>query len=99
MDVGGGVILLTIGVHVEPHREYLDPAWYELDRTRLLRLAATVERHGGRLVIQLQRPFTEVASQRKDTFLADLARRGHEMALHFHEDFHLPNASARPLSD
>ncbi len=100
LDIGaGGAILFTLGVHVEPHREYLDPARYDLDRSRLVRLAEIVERHGGRLVIQVQRPFTEVAHRRGDTLLADLARRGHEIALHYHEDFHLPNASARSVSD
>lgn len=94
----GAVILLTIGVHVEPHREYLDPARYDLDRARILRLAEIVERHGGRLTVQVQRPFTEVAQQRGDRLLLELARRGHEVALHYHEDFHLPNASVRPVS-
>jgi len=95
----GGVVLFAVGVHVEPHLEYFDPIRYELDRARLLRLAEQVERHGGRLVIQLQRPFTEVALRGGDTLLADLAQRGHELALHFHEDFHLPQAHARPISD
>ncbi len=99
-DVGAGaVVLFTIGVHVEPHREYLDPARYELDRTRLVRLAGIVERHGGRLTIQVQRPFTEEAQRRGDSLFSDLARAGHEIALHYHEDFHLPNAGVRPAAD
>lgn len=99
-DVGTGTTLLfAIGVHVEPHREYRDPARYDLDRARLLRLAEVVERHGGRLAIQVQRPFTETAQKRGDAILADLAARGHEIALHFHEDVQLPNANARPVAD
>jgi hypothetical protein len=41
------------------------------------------------MTIQAQSPFTSVAIESGNTILADLASRGHELALHFHEDAHL----------
>lgn len=54
-------------------------------------LAAIVERHGGKLTVQAQTPFTEIAIQSKEPILADLAKKGHELGLHFHENVHLGN--------
>lgn len=92
-------LYFAIGVHIEPHREYLDAERYRLDRERLRRLAELVERHGGRLTIQAQSPFTEEAERLSDPLFRELAARGHEIALHFHEDFHILNANRRPVSD
>ena len=55
----------------------------------LLNLAATVEEHGGVLTIQAQTPFTTSCVRFNNTVLADLADRGHEIGLHFHENVHL----------
>jgi hypothetical protein len=55
----------------------------------LLRLATTVESHGGRLTVQAQSPFTTSAARYGHTILADLEGSGHEIALHFHENVHL----------
>ncbi|MBI3952209.1 MAG: alpha/beta hydrolase [Acidobacteria bacterium] len=52
-------------------------------------LISIVERHGGRMTVQAQTPFTRVAAQSGETILADLEARGHEIGLHFHEDAHL----------
>jgi hypothetical protein len=86
-------------MHIEPHRGYMDDRRYQVDRERLVRLATLVERHGGKLTIQAQSPFTEKALQLGDSLFAELAARGHEIALHFHEDFHIPNANSRPIDD
>lgn len=48
-----------------------------------------VEAHGGYMTIQAQTPFTTEAIKTGNTVLADLASRGNEIALHFHEDAHL----------
>jgi hypothetical protein len=48
-----------------------------------------VEKHRGRMTIQAQSPFTTEAIKLNDPILADLEARGHEIALHFHEDAHL----------
>ncbi|MBI5723992.1 MAG: hypothetical protein HZA50_08550 [Planctomycetes bacterium] len=48
-----------------------------------------VDKHNGRMTVQVQSPFTITAAQNKDSILADLAKDGHEIALHFHEDAHL----------
>ncbi len=92
-------LYFAIGVHIEPHREYLDEQRYRLDRERLLKLAELVERHGGRLTIQAQSPFTTEALQLGDQLFRELAEQGHELALHFHEDAHLPGANGRPVGD
>lgn len=55
----------------------------------LLTVAGIVERHGGKLTVQAQTPFTQVAIHSGNSILADLAANGHEIALHFHEDAHL----------
>lgn len=60
-------------------------------------VAALIEKHGGRMTVQTQSPFTTQAIQSNDSLLADLEARGHEIALHFHEDAHLgKNANALP---
>jgi len=41
------------------------------------------------MTVQAQSPFTTVAAQLDNTILSDLEDRGHEIALHFHEDAHL----------
>lgn len=52
-------------------------------------LAEIVERHGGRMTVQAQTPFTTVVAGRQHPVLSELEARGHEIALHFHEDAHL----------
>lgn len=62
-------------------------------------IAEIVEKHGGRLTVQVQSPFTQVAIEEGETLLADLEARGHEIGLHFHEDAHLgPNCESLPAS-
>ncbi len=94
------VLLFTIGVHIEPMGEtaqgfkggrgnYNAPAFFQRHVEDLDLLANIVETHGGVLTIQTQSPFTTMAIESGNTILADLAARGHEIALHFHEDAHL----------
>ncbi|MBI5688228.1 MAG: hypothetical protein HZC54_24410 [Verrucomicrobia bacterium] len=52
-------------------------------------LAAIVEKHGGKMTVQAQTPFTSVCVKTGDRILADFEKRGHEIALHFHEGAHL----------
>ena len=52
-------------------------------------VAGIVESHTGRMTVQAQTPFTQVAIDNNNTVLADLAKQGHEIALHFHEDAHM----------
>ncbi len=68
---------------------YHNPHLYESHVRNLLGMAELVERHGGRLTIQVQSPFTDVVATSGDRCLADLEARGHEIALHFHEQAHL----------
>ncbi len=86
-----------MGVHVEPMAEYMDDFVYQRDRERLRRLAEIVAEHGGVLTIQTQTPFDDKAQQLDDAIFADLAAQGHEIALHFHEDAHIPNADDQPV--
>jgi hypothetical protein len=61
-------------------------------------VAGIIEEHGGKLTIQTQTPFTQVAIDTGNSILSDLAQRGHEIALHFHEDAHLgPNPENLPV--
>jgi hypothetical protein len=52
-------------------------------------LAAIAEKHGGRMTVQVQTPFTSVCVKTGERILDDFEKRGHELALHFHEDAHL----------
>ncbi len=97
---GPAVLLFGIGVHIEPMGEtaqgyrsgkmdYGNPRIFRRHVEDLDLLAQIVEAHGGVLTVQAQSPFTTQAIALGDTILADLAARGHEIALHFHEDAHL----------
>lgn len=99
-DAGEAVLLFTIGMHIEPMGEtaqgfgggkgdYHQPVFFDKQVTDIITVTQIVEAHGGRMTIQAQSPFTTVAIESGNTILADLASRGHEIALHFHEDAHL----------
>ncbi len=105
-EAGETILLFAIGMHIEPlgktaqgfgggKGDYHEAAFFEHHVQDILTVTQIVEAHGGRMTIQAQSPFTEVAIQSGNTILADLAARGHELALHFHEDAHLgKNSSA-----
>ncbi len=81
-----------------PGPDYNRPQLFARHVEDLLAVAKIVERHGGRMTIQVQTPFTTVAIKSGHTILADLARRGHEIGLHFHENAHLgPNSESLPV--
>lgn len=99
-EAGGAVLLFTIGMHIEPmgetaqgyaqgNADYRNPKFFQRHVQDILAVTGIVEAHGGRMTIQAQSPFTSVAIESGNTLLADLAARGHEIALHFHEDAHL----------
>lgn len=94
------VLYFTIGMHIEPmgktaqgygngKGDYHQPQFFQRHVQDILAVTSIVEAHGGRMTIQAQSPFTSVAIESGNTILADLAARGHEIALHFHEDAHL----------
>lgn len=94
------VLYFTIGMHIEPmgetaqgyaqgNADYRNPKFFQRHVQDILAVTGIVEAHGGRMTIQAQSPFTSVAIESGNTLLADLAARGHEIALHFHEDAHL----------
>ncbi len=69
--------------------DYNNRPFFEKHVEDLRLLVALVEKHGGKLTVQAQTPFTRVAAESGVTLFADLEKRGHEVALHFHEDAHL----------
>jgi acetyl esterase/lipase len=94
------VLLFGIGMHIEPlgrtaqgyggsGADYRQGPLFERHVQDILAVARIVEGHGGRMTVQAQSPFTQVAIERGNTILRDLETRGHEIALHFHEDAHL----------
>lgn len=104
-EAGEAVLLFDIGMHIEPMGEtaqgyrggkadYHASQFFEKHVQDILAVAQIVESHGGRMTIQAQSPFTSVAIESGNTILADLAARGHELALHFHEDAHLGKNSS-----
>lgn len=105
-DAGEAVLLFTVGMHIEPmgktaqgynggQGDYHQPAFFNNQVKDILAVAQIVEAHHGHMTIQAQSPFTTVAIESGNTILADLASRGHEIALHFHEDAHLGKNSER----
>ncbi len=104
-DAGEVVLYFAIGIHIEPMGEtaqgfssgkadYHNAVYFNRQVQDILTVTQIVEAHGGRMTIQAQSPFTTVAIESGETVLADLAARGHEIALHFHEDAHLGKNSA-----
>jgi acetyl esterase/lipase len=69
--------------------DYRQGPLFERHVQDILAVAKIVEGHGGRMTVQAQSPFTQVALSKGNTILRDLETRGHEIALHFHEDAHL----------
>lgn len=101
------VVLFGLGMHIEPmgrtaqgfasgsQGDYWNSAFFNRHVADIQAVAAIVERHGGRMTVQAQSPFTQVAIQRGNPVLAQLSGAGHEIALHFHEDAHLgPNSTS-----
>lgn len=69
--------------------DFNNPQFFKRHVEDIKTIAAIIERHGGRMTVQTQSPFTTMAIKLNDPILADLEARGHEIALHFHEDAHL----------
>lgn len=69
--------------------DYHNSGFFNHQVEDILAVADIIESHNGALTVQAQTPFTTVAIESGSTILADLAGRGHEIALHFHEDAHL----------
>ena len=74
---------------------YEDPVFFARHLADVGTFVSMVERHGGRMTVQLQSPFSTILARRGERLLPDLAARGHEIALHFHEDAHLGRAPER----
>jgi hypothetical protein len=72
-----------------PGPDYNREAFFRRHVADLQALAAIAEKHGGRMTVQVQTPFTSVCVKTGERILAEFERRGHEIALHFHEDAHL----------
>lgn len=72
-----------------PRPDYNDPVYFEHSVADIEAVADIAERHGAVMTVQAQSPFTTTAAALGDTILSDLQTRGHEVALHFHEDAHL----------
>lgn len=100
---GPAVLLFTIGMHIEPlgttHQGFpsgrggnyaaADGQFFQKHVQDIQTVTDMIEAHGGRMTVQAQSPFTDAAIAGGNTILGDLAARGHEIALHFHEDAHL----------
>ncbi len=80
--------------------DYHNPQLFQRHVEDILAVANIVEAYGGRMTIQAQSPFTVRVIESGNTILKDLTARGHEMALHFHEDAHLGrDSSARMVPE
>jgi hypothetical protein len=102
---GKAVLLFGIGMHIEPqgttHQgfsrnkgDYNNLDYFKKGVEAIRAVADIVAGHNGRMTIQAQSPFNDVVIASHDLVLSDLAKAGHEMALHFHEDAHLGKNSS-----
>jgi hypothetical protein len=79
-------LLMTIVVHIEPSESYLKETMYSRDASRLRRVADLIYAHHGKMTVQTQPPFLDMAQTLGDMIHQDLALMGNEIALHLHED-------------
>ncbi len=99
------VLLFGIGMHIEPQGQthqgyksgkgdYTDPGYFKKHVEYIENVVGMVNKHGGKVTIQAQSPFTDIVIENKNPILKNLANDGNEIALHFHEDAHLGKDSA-----
>lgn len=69
--------------------DYHNEAYFDLHAKAIRDVARLVERHDGRLTVQVQSPFTTTAAATGDRLFSDLEQKGHEIALHLHADAHM----------
>ena len=69
--------------------DYHEQAFFDRHVQDIWTVAGIIEDYGGRMTVQAQTPFTQVAIDTNNTILSVLAVNGHEIALHFHEGIHL----------
>ncbi|MCX6901593.1 MAG: hypothetical protein NT105_23180 [Verrucomicrobia bacterium] len=82
----------------QPGPDYNRGPFFRRHVADLQALAAITGKHGGKMTVQVQTPFTSVCVKTGERILADFEKRGHEIALHFHEDAHLGrNGGALPV--
>ncbi|MCX6908087.1 MAG: hypothetical protein NTY01_08595 [Verrucomicrobia bacterium] len=72
-----------------PGPDYNREPFFRRHVADLQALAAIAEKHGGKMTVQAQTPFTSMSVKTGERILAGFEKRGHEIALHFHEDTHL----------
>jgi len=102
-------ILFCVGIHIEPFgatvggkkkQDYNNIEFLKLHAKNIDEMARIVERHGGKMTVQAQTAFTSSCYKNNERILAELRARGHEIALHFHEDAHLGrNCDTLPPSE
>ncbi len=72
-----------------PGPDYNREPFFRRHVADLRALAAIAEKHGGKMTVQVQTPFTSACVKTGERILAGIEKHGHEIALHFHEDAHL----------
>jgi len=70
-------------------QDFNDEDFFRIHADSIKSLKTVIQKHGGKLTVQAQTPFTKMVVQTKNHLFSDLADAGHELALHFHEDAHL----------
>lgn len=95
----GTKLLFSIVMHIEPHSggrnpDYRDEKYFRIQADSLRKFCALLEKHGAKLTIQAQSPFTD-SCKKWDNPLPELERNGHEIATHFHEDAWVKNTDTK----
>ena len=93
----GTTLYFSITCHVEPFEggrvpDYRDEKYFRAQVQSLMKFTQMLEKHGAKLTLQVQQPFTD-SLMKWDNPLPELEKRGHEIGTHFHED-HWVNSDA-----
>jgi hypothetical protein len=74
--------------------DYRNEAYFRAQLKSLEKFTTMLEKHGAKLTLQAQKPFTDSSAKYRNV-LPELEKRGHEIATHFHEDVWVKTSDSR----
>ena len=87
--VGDRALAPKEGMYARPAGDYNNAEYFRRHVEEIRKMAQIVQKHGGKMTVQAQTAFTRVCYEKNEKILEELKFKGHEIALHFHEDAHL----------
>lgn len=87
--VGDRALAPKEGMYARPAGDYNNAEYFRRHVEEIRKMAQIVQKHGGKMTVQAQTAFTRVCYEKNEKILEELKFKGHEIAIHFHEDAHL----------